>query len=244
MYTLRVTPEGPPGEPLDSSHHRWDAVKHRLSSGIGVDLDERGQLTPPSPDEWFIQVHWRLIEGRPMPVGIDVRSYREPVQRDREGTGWFDTTDTRMHRGPRPGDNPKPVTRELFKHLMIGELIEQGLDQIATVHDYLTDRFADRFEAADTEERRQVSEALHRQPERRSPSDAKYRRTAETSAEERQHRNRSLRSWRRLVDEGVTTREGDPPTAELVRKWIAEARRRGYLPPAEPRGDASAKTGN
>ena len=139
---------------LLDSLHRWDG--QRLSAGLT--LDKR------SPDQWHITVHWRLVDGRAMPVGIDVRSFHAPdgaAHYDDAGHRMFDTGD---RNGIWPqGDVPKPVTRELFKRLPIGEVIEQGREQIALVWETLLPHGRPAPDALT------VAEALAAAPERASP---------------------------------------------------------------------------
>src|SRR4051812_32275612 len=62
LYTCTVTHEH--DGPLDRSVHRWSATSRTLETGL--------MAGPLGPGEWQITLHWRLIEGRPTPVGIDV----------------------------------------------------------------------------------------------------------------------------------------------------------------------------
>jgi len=203
---------------LLDSLHRWNG--QRLSPGLT--FDQR------SPDQWHIRVHWRLVNGRAMPVGIDVRSFHAAdgeARHDNAGRRVFRTGE---RKGVWPdGDVPRPVTRELFKRLPVGEVIEQGREQVATVWETLLPH--GRTSSPDPV---RVAEALAATPERVSRSDWKHRRAAELYAEasRTRHRKPSLSTWRRLNDEGVSC------TPERVRKWIQEARRKGYLPPSNRRG--------
>ena len=197
---------------IPGSIHRWDGHKVRL--GFTTTLEQA------DPDDWWIKVNWRLVDGRAVPVGLEVHSSRTAHHK---GDSWPD------------GDRPKAITRDLFKRLPVGELIDKGGEQVAAVWDAITAR-------TPGPEAQRVADALAATSAPSSPSDWKYRRTAEVYAavvvDPRTPKGKvAISTWRRLSD------DGDPAlhtTPEQVRKWIAKARERGYLPPADhgkrPRG--------
>jgi hypothetical protein len=196
-----------------ASVHRWDSVSVR--SGYSATLEEE------NPDDWYITVNWRLVDGRAMPVGIEVHSSRKS---HREGDAWPER------------DRPKAVSRELFKRLPVGEVIEQGRSQVAAIWDAMTSRMPDEPEA------RRVRAGLANKSDPGSPADWKYRLTAQVYREVKADQERNLvgrataqEVHLRLVrDYKLTASPG------RVRKWIQEAGKRGYLHPYLPK--ASPKT--
>ncbi len=205
---------------------------------LHLTVDERG-VAPPDPADWYITIDWQEIDGRLVPVGIDVRSYRiVSWTLSDDGRLTFPPGGTSDARAVREGDHLRPVTRDLFKRLPVGELVQAGREQIAAVLD-----FAARTGVQLPPAQRWVAEALRNAPRRSSRSDVKYRRAAVIYAEvvSAGHRNPSERTWQRLGEEGFVAQGGGPLSRELVRKWVAEARRRGYLPPNTPSTECSAE---
>jgi len=192
------------------SIHRWDG-KH-VRWGYSTTLEQV------SPEDWHIRVNWRLVDERAVPVGIEVHS--SPTAQ-READPWTDS------------DHAKPVTRELFKRLPIGEVIEQGRAQVAAIWEAETSR------TAEDPETLRVRAALKQAGDSDTRSDETYRLVAEYYARVKADQRKGLvgsavakATKARLELDG---RIPEGTTDVRVRKWIAEARRRGYLPPADPR---------
>lgn len=151
---------------------------------------------------WRITVHWHRVDGRLMPVGIDVRSFSAGPRH-----------------GPTYGEvGPREVLRDTLRHLPFGQVLRESRARVAA-----------RFMEGDPEQRAPVA---YTGPSG-GASDANYRLTADIYRRYAalDPREAARRTWEELERRGVTDRRGQPPSRDLVRRWLHEARVRRYIDP-------------
>lgn len=162
-----------------------------------------------SGSEWHVTVHWAVLDGRAIPVGIDVHSF----ERDRPmSTGLAE------------------VNREVIKRLPVAAVIERSRDRVK----WLTKlaESAPTSIAAEAREQERLMGSRPKNPGRQfEHTDDHYRRVAALYEEAlavggKPRRSPALYVLERLRAEGVYVTGGDQ-----MRKWVAEARKRGHLPP-------------
>lgn len=170
----------------------------------------------PTADDWEVRVTWTVVNGEAVPYRFEVHSVATP---------------------------PAPVTRELFKALPVGHLLNTSRQSLRK----RSAHFAEWEEEWMPGESERIDDALAvaKPPSR---SDWKYRETAKAYTEAmddpeavRAAGGIAKETHRRLVQKAMKARPGSN-LAQLVkvtetrtRKDIAKARELGYLPPAPGR---------
>jgi len=181
-------------------------------------------------EHWRVTFHWHRVQGRMVPVGIDVRSFST-----------VDPFGPVYALGDDP-DQPTEVLRDTLRRLPFGRLLRESRARVA-VRFELQAATLSAFGAEVTANELAGWDTDAATEDATSPADENYRLTASIFRryDGTDPRAAASRTWEELERLGVTDRRGQPVKRALVRRWIAEARRRGYLPPADssPVGDTS-----
>jgi hypothetical protein len=200
-------PTSPDADPAQSETDiRW------LSQREGAQAPE-SWFDPTTNSSWAVSVHWADINGVATPVGVDVRSFGPdgPVR-----TGLAEVTRGVLHRLPVATIIEGSLDRAIWLHLAKGGTTE-------------TDAASSRalLAADDRVDRRRGRPHEH--------SDAHYQEVARLYREALALGPAGRRKPAKYVETQLLADRKRVDSPDQVRKWIAEARRRGYLPAAQPR---------
>jgi len=195
---------------LEPTVHRWNGKAMR-GGGVVLPVHRDEPDDPYGPNDWQVVVRWALADGVVVPIGFEVHSGRSHRKRE----AWD------------LADEAKSATRDVTKHLPLGEVIAQGRALLAeSLRNWSETSSSDLAEAA--------SDAVSRS--RHSPNDDLYRLTARIYRAVRTDQAHGLVGS--AVNQEVAARlaadYGLHYDAKTIKRFVSEARnpKRGYLPPA------------
>lgn len=173
-----------------------------------------GLWPDPLRGPWRVVVHFGEVDGQVIPIGMDVRAFKgepgDPDNPPHARTAWT------------------PLTASTVRQLPVGAVVDEARRNLQELTEWVGSLPTyDQERAKKRAQRRRAGPPVQHGDEHLVHVADLYRRASAAN-----HRSPAKDVWQSLVAEGFQFQSSaEKGQRERVRKWIQEARRRGFIQP-------------